>query len=139
MIKIDEGIGAAFEPFLAAHAQEEYVKAGEAAELLLAASEHKWTVSQEGMPLLVVGVLRGSFIGRPPEVWLLLCRGFEEEAVTNTLKLWRVRRRLFDLYPRLRCRVRHELVVGHKFVRLFGFQPIHDIATHRIYEIRNGL
>lgn len=125
------------------HSRMEFERAGDLAQRIVRHSDKTWLITFNGKPMFVAGVVRTSLIGNAPELWMLLCKDFEaslRDAVCMTKDL---RRRLFELYPRLRIKVPLTYEAGHRFAKFFRFQPVtffeNGERQFTIYEGTNGI
>lgn len=85
------------------------------------ASEGIWVVSAD-VPLLVVGVIRNTFLSKP-RLWFLLCHGFAERRVNYHLRALKMGLQELDaVYPNLETFVEEGWVTGERFARFCGFR-----------------
>jgi len=105
-------------------------------------SAHTWTLLENGEILLILGVYEPTFM-TVPEVWLLMCHGFNKQLRRNLIYIKSRFGELLDLYPRLEVKVDSNYLAGLKFARHMGFRQIAEVKMNDgrdyiIFEVRRG-
>ena len=86
-------------------------------------SQEIWLIAFNFKPMIVLGIVPGEK-DRPPHMWLLLCKAFEDKGVIwhmRTLK-W-VMPLLHKRFPQLETFVERDWDIGQRFAQFCGFRP----------------
>lgn len=87
------------------------------------AAQGIWIVSEEDVPLMVVGVTKSSLL-HPPRLWFLLCENFLGPCVVMYLRGLRNALTYLDsLFPKIVTYVEKDWEKGQKFAKFCGFKP----------------
>lgn len=91
--------------------------------LLFQVSDEVWSVrSDEGVPLLIAGVIPGTMLGRAPELWIMLCKELEQRPRRYIREVGYLVQRLREIYPRMRTKL-EDRRPQCRFAEFFGFRP----------------
>lgn len=95
-----------------------------------------WVISADKVPLCVLGLKRGSYLGFGGEVFFLLC-DYPKHYTAGLIKfLRRGLRRVVRLWHRLVVRVESNFWIGCRFVTYFGFRKFATEPGHDLFELR---
>lgn len=111
------------------YSANEFAKAKPMLKEIEKASEGIWLLSNDANPLMVVGVIRQSFLSRP-RLWFLLCRDFTCANVNYNLRgLKAMLQELDKRYPVTETLVEDGWERGFRFARFCGFVPFEQQVT----------
>lgn len=128
-------------PQLASYAKQEvqdilleFGKQGFTADALFWGSDEVWLLrNEENIPLLIAGVIKGSLLGKRPELWILMCEEMERNPRKYLRWVRELTNRLKDLYPGLRANA-EPIKKTTKFAKFFGFKPVGIDGKYTTYE-----
>ena len=118
------------------HAKAEWKAAKHLRREWYASLDGLWVISDDKVPLCVLGLKRGSYLGLGGEVFFLLC-DFPKQRTAGLIKfLRRGLRRVTRLWHRLVVRVESDFWIGRRFVEYFGFRKFATEPGHDLFELR---
>lgn len=98
-------------------------------EDVLKSTVKMWEVRDGKRLAIVAGIVKTSTFA-VPEIWWLLCNGFESHKVSNLRECRRLMGELMSEYPMLRARVEVTFVKGLAFAKFVGFRWPKLVGPH---------
>lgn len=123
---------AAFGP----HAKAEWRAARQLRAAWYASLDGLWVIKSDDVPLCVLGLKRGSYLGFGGEVFFLLCDFPKSKTGELVAFLRRGLHRVVRLWHRLVVRVESDFWIGRRFVEYFGFRKFGSEPGHDLFELR---
>lgn len=126
MIRIEQikALPADAEKALSAYAKSEWEKFGDKGNLILAANDCVLLFrNAAGVPLMVIGFTRGTFLGNPPEVWIMLCDEFSAQPRRYAKAIRSYLGNMKQVWPKVVMKVEPKDTLC-RFIRFFGFAKI---------------
>lgn len=118
------------------HAKAEWKAAKHLRKHWYASLDSLWVISWGNVPLCVLGLKRGSYLGFGGEVFFLLCEYPKRHTAELVKFLRRGLRRVSRLWHRLVVRVESDFWIGRRFVEYFGFRKFATEPGHDLFELR---
>ncbi len=109
------------------YAQKEFAR--EQSSELLDATKDKWIMWDGDTPCFIGGVYKATMLGNDPELWLLLCNGFNARRHLKPSKYYS--RLLREGYPRLTLVVESSFRSGRRFAEVCGFKALGQITRRK--------
>lgn len=120
------------EPFLTAHALDEYKTVGSRIPQIIGLSWPRLLISENETPLFAAGLYRSSLVTKWPELWLLVTKHFTARHCREVFPLFHECR---EAYPRMRVTFSERNAPCERMAKFFGFNLVEASEHHALYEV----